>query len=377
MLGPKISRRNLAESVLKGISLASKPFLRKIPPTPKSIFILRNNGLGDLLCATPLFEMLKGRYPDAEIVVGIGSWHEQLLGNNPYLSSCVAINAPWHNQFVIAPNLLKILTYVLFSSESRTLSAMKHDIGFDVVGSIWGSMLLLRCGIPLRIGVKGYAGGHSATQKHITYDNDEHVAKACIKMGELLGISDKPSMRPQIYLSEEETCFAEKFWEEPANRSRIVIAPGGSFEEKRWGDQRFAELANMILKRTNHQICVIGGQEDQKRLTKAQFCGFESRIKNLCGKLSLRESAAVVSSSDYVISNSSLPMHLAGAFRIPSLTLLGEWYDNAKLHYKQWGYPEGLVLGKETSNGIHNTSKPESAFESFEKHSLESLRVRL
>ena len=37
-------------------------------------------------------------------------------------------------------------------------------------------------------------------------------------------------------------------------------------------------------------------------------------------------------------------MHLAGAFKIPSLTLLGDWYDSADLHHKQWGYPEGLFL---------------------------------
>jgi hypothetical protein len=34
-----------------------------------------------------------------------------------------------------------------------------------------------------------------------------------------------------------------------------------------------------------------------------------------------------------------------------------------------------LVLGKETSNGIHNTSKPENAFESFEKHTIVSVRL--
>ena len=40
-------------------------------------------------------------------------------------------------------------------------------------------------------------------------------------------------------------------------------------------------------------------------------------------------------------------MHLAGAFKIPSLTLLGDWYDSASLHHKQWGYPESIVMGKE------------------------------
>ena len=98
-------------------------------------------------------------------------------------------------------------------------------------------------------------------------------------------------------------------------------------------------------------------------------------MENFCGELSSRQSAALVAKSDFVITNSSLPMHLAGAFHVPSITLLGEWYDSAKLHYKQWGYREGLVLGKETSNGIQNTSKAENVFETFEKHASENNRL--
>jgi ADP-heptose:LPS heptosyltransferase len=66
----------------------------------------------------------------------------------------------------------------------------------------------------------------------------------------------------------------------------------------------------------------------------------------------------MVSQSDFVITNTSLCMHLAGAFEVPSLTLLGDWYDSAKLHHEQWGYPEGKVLGKEKTSGIIRTIQP-------------------
>ena len=100
-------------------------------------------------------------------------------------------------------------------------------------------------------------------------------------------------------------------------------------------------------------------------------------MENFCGEFSLRQSAALVAKSDFVIIKSSLPMYLSGAFHVPSMTLLGGWYGSAKLHYKQWVYPEGWLRGKETSNGIQNTSKPENIFQTFEKHILESLRIRL
>ena len=40
--------------------------------TPKSIFVLRNNDLGDLLVITPLFQALHDLYPNAKIVAGVG-----------------------------------------------------------------------------------------------------------------------------------------------------------------------------------------------------------------------------------------------------------------------------------------------------------------
>ena len=58
-------------------------------------------------------------------------------------------------------------------------------------------------------------------------------------------------------------------------------------------------------------------------------------------------------------------MHLAGAFKIPSLTLLGDWYDSADLHHKQWGYPEGIVLGREKTKSRMNLATVEEAYELF------------
>ena len=61
-------------------------------------------------------------------------------------------------------------------------------------------------------------------------------------------------------------------------------------------------------------------------------------------------------------------MHLAGTFEIPSLTLLGEYYESATLHHKQWGYQEGLVLGKESASGINRVISPQDAFKAFRDH---------
>ena len=60
-------------------------------------------------------------------------------------------------------------------------------------------------------------------------------------------------------------------------------------------------------------------------------------------------------------------MHLAGAFEVPSLTLLGDWYESAKLHHNQWGYPESIIKGKELNASINHICSVSEACETIQK----------
>ena len=238
---------------------------------------------------------------------------------------------------------------MLFSKESRYLTSNKFTHGIDILGSRQGSWLMRRAKIPNRFGVKGYAGGESWCTKYLDFKEERKVAEAGLKFLELLNANVGIDPRPTIFLTKNEVAEAEAVWgEKSESNKRIILAPGGGFSEKCWGDQNFSHLINLLLKNKNYQICIIGSKEDKNRISAND----SFQLTNLCGKLSLRQSAAIVSVADFVVCNTSLCMHLAGAFKIPALTLLGEWYDSAELHQKQWGYPESTIKGKELNQNI-------------------------
>lgn len=246
--------------------------------------------------------------------------------------------------------------YVLFSKESKNIRKKKFTHGIDVLGSRQGAWLMCRANIPNRFGVKGYAGGHNWCTKTIDFKEDKNVGRAALSFLKLLNINKKIEARPEIYLTDKEFKKAERIWSEQ-NIKKIIVAPGGGFPEKCWGEKNFTELTKNLNRKNKYKIIIIGTKDDEKKIK----INTEENILNLCGKLTLRESAALVSKSDLVISNSSLCMHLAGAFKIPSLILLGDWYESAKLHHKQWGYPECKVYGKEISLNIKNILSTEKA----------------
>jgi len=342
---------------------------------PSSIFVLRNNDLGDVLVTTPLVAGLRLAFPNAKVSIGVGKWARTLLENNPDLDEIVDCNAPWHNKQncnfpANSPKTFLFgLWYVLFSKESRFITKSRYSHGIDVLGSRQGSWLLKRASIQNRFGVKGYAGGDDWCKYCVEFKEDRSVAKAGLAFLALLDAKVEIEPRPRIFLYDAERFEAESRWGERKEKSkRIILAPGGGFPEKCWGDDNFSKLLQIFIEQTGHKIAIIGSHEDKKRIQAIDPSNKPIRIENFCGELSLRQSAALVAQSDFVLSNSSLPMHLAGAFGIPSLTLLGEWYDSAQLHQRQWGYTEGLVLGKETSNGNSNLFEPEEVFDIYKKH---------
>jgi heptosyltransferase-2 len=307
---------------------------REIPASPSKIFVLRNNNIGDLIVVTPVFDALRRKFPEAEILAGIGSWNRDVLIGNPHVSRVIEINAPWHNNVVEPQGLGTALQYIYRSEDARRLAEERVDIGIDILGSGLGSLLLMRAGIPYRLGVKGYAGGHSAVQQFVDFRFDEHVGQQALRQAGLLGCSDLPENRPQIFLERP-----------PKRHDAIVIAPGAAFPEKSWPAQYFVKLAELLK---GEQVFVIGSAKDRR--IGAHICEKNREVRDYTGQVSLRQSFEAIGGAKLLICNSSMAMHAAAAFRRPAVVLLGEQFSSASQHRRQWGYPETLVLGRDENH---------------------------
>ncbi|EDY19613.1 glycosyl transferase family 9 [Chthoniobacter flavus Ellin428] len=301
-----------------------------IPENPRSIFVLRNNDIGDLLVVTPLFEALRRRFPKTRIIAGVGAWNVEVLRGNPHVDEVLPINAPWHNGKIQPQNIAATLRYIGRSPEVAALAARKCDIGIDVLGSPQGSLLQMRAGISWRLGVRGYAGGHSAAQQCVAFDAHEHVGRMALRFAELLGATELPENRPQIYPSSK-----------PEQHGAIVVAPGGGFAEKCWPPTHFAALLDRLAPA---RVIVIGGPQDS--VAGASFAQGRGHVEDHTMRYSLAELFSVIAGARAVICNSSMAMHVAAAFRKPCLVVLGPHFADAAQHATQWAYPETRVLGR-------------------------------
>ena len=349
-------KRSIIESIVRLRACFART-AKSRPASPRSIFILRNNDIGDLMIVTPIFEALKKHFPATQIIAGTGKWNLPILQNNPFLDRVIEINAPWHNRFVCpVPHrslrgLRHSLDYIWHSHEAKELKALDCDIGIDILGSPEGALVLMRVGIPWRLGVNGYAGGHSACQQTVAHDEAIQVGRSALRFAELLGATRLPENRPQLFLTQQERNLAIDTWHSLNHPSqsrfkRIVIAPGGGVAEKCWPRESYQKLAALLRSSPNVQIIIVGNQSDYEL---GEYVRGESEtVVNLCGKTSLRETFALVWAADGVACNSSMVLHTAAAFDKPTLVLLGSTFQSARKHKRLWGYGRNDVhLGRD------------------------------
>lgn len=372
-LARRTARRG-GELVLEGLvrtAARSAPSVDQPAATPRSIFVLRNNDLGDLLVVTPLFAALRQRFPEARIAAGVGSWSLEVLRHNPHVSEVLPVNAPWFNKYQATSRPWNRLAYLQQSPEVAAVAAGRFEIGIDVLGSGWGSLLLMAARIPFRLGVRGYAGGHSAAQVALPFDPGLHVGRAALRFAEALGAVELPPNRPQVFLTRDETEQTERWWQaaevEGKRPRRVILGPGGGLGAKRWPAESFAALASRLtgLYGEDLSLLILGGPGDEEAVLRvAAAAPGARRFEEPPG---LRRTFALVAASDLVVCNSSMLLHVAAAFGKRAVVLLGPAFPSAAAHQAQWGYPElSVSLGREpgTPSAL---STPEEALEAVRR----------
>ena len=103
----------------------------------------------------------------------------------------------------------------------------------------------------------------------------------------------------------------------------VALAPGSIWGSKRW--PYYGELARQLADYV--PVVVVGGPDDVglgEEIRRAAEGGEgRRRVVNACGKLTLRQSAALIGRARALVTNDSAPLHLATAMGTPVVALFG------------------------------------------------------
>lgn len=113
------------------------------------------------------------------------------------------------------------------------------------------------------------------------------------------------------------------------SRALLAVAPGGKRPSRIWDEKRFAEVVGRLVKHNGMFPIVFGGPEDTEkcdRLIEKWQTGL-----NAAGRLTVRESAALLRKCALYLGNDTGTMHLASAVGVPCVAIFsaadrdGQW----------------------------------------------------
>lgn len=194
----------------------------------------------------------------------------------------------------------------------------RFDVAYICPNSLKSALLPFLAGIPKRVGYLGEARVGLLTHRLKNPPKGQRppmVAFYSALSGETGVADDRPSLR--LDAADVNASLATLGLQRGAYG---VMAPGAEYgPAKRWPTRHFAELAGQL----DLPVVLLGAAREADLCAAiVQGCATDNLV-NLAGKTSLAQAIAVISATQFMISNDSGLMHVAAGFAVPQVAIFG------------------------------------------------------
>ena len=265
--------------------------------------VIQTSFLGDVVLTTPLLTHLATRGPVDVVTTPAGG---ALLENHPAVRRVIRYDKRGAQRGLGG-----------LRSLAAELRNANYTAAYLAQGSWRSATLAWLARIPVRIGFNTSAGAYLYTE-HVVHRGDLHHAE---RLFQLAADADTPdALAPSLYPRDADRdavtalLASAPFGDAPF----VALAPGSVWATKRWPG--FSQLAAQIP--SQFGIVVVGGAEDRE-LAQAIVAQAPERVLDATGRLSLLASAELIGRAASIVTNDSLPQHLASAMRTPTVTIYG------------------------------------------------------
>jgi len=268
-----------------------------------SSLVIQTSFLGDVVLTTPLLSHLATRGPVDVVTTPAGG---ALLEGHPAVRRVIRYDKRGRDRGVGGLRAL-----------AASLRAERYGAAYLAQGSWRSAALAWLARIPMRVGFDTSAGARLYTAR-VAYRRDLHHATRLFHLAspDLQLSPPAPSLHPS---PADQAAVDALLARAPFDGAHfVVLAPGSVWATKRWPgfEPLIAELPADL------GVVVAGGAEDGV-LAAALVAAAPGRVLDATGRLTLLASAALIGRAAGIVTNDSLPQHLASAMGTPTLTVFG------------------------------------------------------
>jgi ADP-heptose:LPS heptosyltransferase len=308
----------------------------------RRILVVQTQRLGDVLCATPVFAALRRRFPEAHLAA--------------------MVHRPLDNLLEGSPDLDDVLTYDRQSTERSLLARLRligelreraYDWALSIHAASSVAFAMWQAAIPWRTCVWRYGSArkpHWAWTYHGNvrqerHRGERHEIEYNLDVLREIGL-DTPALGYRLELRPDELREAERLLGERGlapGEPLAVVHPGHGGGRQSWPPESYAAVADGLIDR-GLRVAVTGSAAEGPLVARVVGAMRRPAI-DLAGAVSIRGLAGVLARARLFVSVSTGPLHLAGAMRVPCVTLYGPSDLRAEVtRFCAYGVPRRAVL---------------------------------
>ena len=294
-------------------------------PSVQRVLVYRLGSLGDTLIALPCFHLVQKAFPDAQ---------RRLLTNFPVSSkapdAATVLNGSglihgyerytvgtrsWYQLFKLVRNIRRFRPEVLvYAAASRGVKAARRDALF----------FRWICGIPRLVGVP-LTQDMQEPREEAPEIFEPEAARLARNLQPLGRIDLNRPESWDMQLTPHENARADEELRRMFGKPFIALCIGTKVQAKDWGVCNWQALVERLAKAyPEHGLALIGApgerQISEQAATPWRVHSY-GPVRNLCGDLTPREAAAVLSRALLFLGHDSGPMHLAASVQTPCVAI--------------------------------------------------------
>lgn len=325
------------------------------------VLVVRLDEIGDVVMTTPLLRELRRNLPNAWISIVVKPQLFNLLETCPYVNEVLTFN--WCVQGRLADfrlhwRALYLARKKLWPKHYDLAILPRWDTDYYHGSNVaYFSGALWRIGYPETVNPskESFAKGYDKLFSHVLKSTDPiHEVEKNLEVIKYLG-GQVNENKMELWFTKEDEDIARVILDKGSNspdlNKVVAFCPGASRAKNIWPLSKFVELGFMLNQYHNIRIVVIGGPGEED-YGECLVRNLGDKVFNLIGKLTLRQTAAVLKKCSLYVGNDTGPMHLAAAVGTPVVAISQHPRDGLPQHqnsperFGPWDVPSVVVQPK-------------------------------
>jgi ADP-heptose:LPS heptosyltransferase len=286
---------------------------------PRKILIIDFGQLGDVVMSLPALRAIRGRFPHAQITVAVGKPGGELINLSGYANDVLEVDRVALRD---GAKLISIGRIIKFVAQVRKA---KFDFVIDLHSLYETNLLGLLSGAPHRL----YASRRNRSLDFLANFEPRparevekaHLIDRYLEVLKPLGIHNPP--RTPVLKTNAAADFAIEalLKKEKAQSHELLVGlfPGAGHAGRIWPLERFAELADHLIRNDRVRVVVFAGPEERAMVPQMRTLFPRSTI--FFDRLTISQLASAQARLTLFVSNDTGPAHIAAAVGTPVIVL--------------------------------------------------------